>query len=317
MNRGASDTLKWIHSNLIEAIYQMPFHQSILSKLKQESIDTLPNLLFYGSVGFPLEYMAYALVSDSTTTPPPKKECMWDTTVPYGEGENFFEIQCRHPDLPKDYGVLCQFLKAIIQSRTVLASKHIFILRDLDIIAQSKYHYALRVLLERFSSNVLFIATTHSLSKLEPPIRSRFMMVRVPQPTPDDCRRIYTRFGLSPASPSPPKTLIEVFINAGAATASASAAPAAMATDFITEFLSKPHAATALSDVRAFAYRCFHKGVPFPAFCRQLIAHKPNPRLAQELSRLEYLLTQSSKGREPLYFEKALYITLFSNSIWR
>lgn len=313
-----TQVVQWIHQHTIEAISLCPFHRGVLQRLRQEPIDTLPNLLFYGSTGFPLEYMAYALLGQGDNAAagsgpgPSKKECVWNDKVPYGECEAFFEIQCRHPDLTKDYGVLCDFLKAILQTRPIFQTKHVFILRDIDIIAQSDHHYALRVLLERYSANVLFIATTHALSKLEPPLRSRFMMVRIPQPTPDDKARFSQHFGAAEGAVAAGVANATTFIEAMYLLR----LPPPPESQVLTEFLSQGLSASP-QEVRAFAYRCFHKGYTFAYFCRLLLQQIPSARLAQEFSRLEYTLTQSSKGREPLYYEKALYITLFLNSIWK
>jgi hypothetical protein len=307
-------TLQWVHQHTIEAIYQLSYHRTLLERLKNNTaIYTLPNILFHGSVGFPLEYMAYALILN--TEPPIKKECMWENKVPYCECEWFFEVQCRHPELSKDYGVLCDFLKFILHTRSIHQEKHIFILRDIDVVAKTEHHYALRVLLERYSNNVLFIATTHALSMIEAPLRSRFMMARIPHPTVSDIQTIHAHFGTVPGAGGAGgtrKTLLETLFELHA--------PIPDDPKQIEQFLSQSPLPS-FQDIRFYAYRCFQKGMPFSYFCLQLIQYsrtiKHRNRLVQELADLEYTLIQSSKGREPIYYEKALYISVFANSIWK
>lgn len=309
------EVFEWIDQHLIEAISLIPFHQRVIAELTHPDkggVFSLPNVLFYGSVGFPLEYMGYALVSSGAK----KRECLWENKVPYCECEAFFEVQCRHPELSKDYGVLCEFLKAILHTRPIHRSKHVFILRDIDIIARTEHHYALRVLLERHSNNVLFIATTHVVSAIEAPLRSRFMMIRVPQPTPEDAVRLTAHFGAG-AEAAPPtapkrKTLMELLYTLRAP-------PPEDLTPW-RAFLSQSPPPS-IQDIRFYAYRCFQKGMSFAYFCAALIQHAPTTkhqtRLVKELADLEHRVGQSSKGREPIYYERALYLTLFANSLWK
>jgi hypothetical protein len=74
-------------------------------------------------------------------------------------------------------------------------------------------------------------------------------------------------------------------------------------------------------EVRQCAYRCFQHGIPFAHFCLTLVEHchpaKFKTRLLSELAALERQLIQSSRGREPLYYEKALWMAIHVNSLWK
>lgn len=315
------DTLEWMHRHILPALGHLEQPSDILRRLRQGSLDELPNILFYGSVGFPLEYMAYALMAEdakltrdeakepTATSPPTKKECLWENKLPYYESERFFEIQCRHPDMPKDLSVLCDFMKHILMTRCIHQTKHVFLLRDIEWICQTEYHYTLRVLLERYSHNVVFLATTHGLSKVEPPLLSRFMLVRVPQPGAADRLRLCEAFGVVEVAS---KTLVEILYELRVGVPEEKKE--------LEAFLGR-RPAPSFADVRQCAYRCFQQGLPFARFCGTLIQHsrtvKFKDRLLAELAALEHQLVQSTRGREPLYYEKALWMAIHANSLWK
>jgi hypothetical protein len=305
------DTLEWIHRHMMLVLTHLVRPSEILSQLRKGPLDELPNILFYGSIGFPLEYMAYALVTGETA-PPTKNECVWENKLPYYESERFFEIQCRHPDMPKDLNVLCDFMKHISTMRCIHQTKHVFLLRDIEWICQTEYHYVLRVLLERYSHNVIFLATTHTLSKIEPPLLSRFMWVRVPQPTPDDRQRLSEVFGNGVGTGTQSKTLMEILYELRAGVPEEKKE--------LEAFLGR-RASPSFAEVRYCAYRCFQQGLPFARFCGLLLQYsrtvKFKGRLLSELAALEHQLVQSSRGREPLYYEKALWMAIHANSLWK
>jgi hypothetical protein len=150
---------------------------------------------------------------------------------------------------------------------------------------------------------------------IEAPIRSRFMMARIPNPTVSDIQAIRAHFGVGTVvsgGPGTRKTLLEILFEIHA--------PIPDDPKQIEQFINQSPLPS-FQDIRFFAYRCFQKGIPFAYFCHQLIQHsrpmKHRTRLTQELADLEYKLIQSSKGREPIYYEKALFISIFSNSIWK
>jgi hypothetical protein len=308
--------LQWVHEHMVEVLQRIQPMKSILSSLQKEPIDNLPNLLFYGASHFPLEYMAYALLNVQI---PIKRKHLWEEKLPYYECESFFEIQCNHPSMPKNYDILCDFMKHILTSQCIHHNKHIMILRDVDIITQSEYHFALRVLLERFSHNVLFIATTHHISKLETPLISRFMIIRIPQPSMEDIYAIgkWLAPTIDPSSYVRERNLLATMFRLYLRTQGHDLELLLEDKD-LEQFLSKTRS---FEEVRQFAYRTFQKGVPFAEFCSHLITYvKPSKHqstLVRELSSLEHSLALSSKGREPIYYEKALWITLYANNIWK
>lgn len=308
--------LQWVHEHLVDVFYQINHSKQLLSSLQKEPIEQLPNLLFYGSSHIPLEYMAYALLNVRI---PIKRKHMWEDKLPYYECESFFEIQCNHPSMPKNYDILCDFMKHILTSHCIHHNKHIMILRDVDIITQSEYHFALRVLLERFSHNVLFIATTHHISKLESPLLSRFMMIRIPQPPMEEiytvCRMLAP--SIEPSSYIHERNLLACLFRLYLRLQNYDV-PLLLGDKDLEEFLSKTRG---FEDVRQFAYRVFQKGIPFAEFCSHLIQlvkpAKYQSILVEKLASLEHSLALSSKGREPIYYEKALWMTIYANNLWK
>lgn len=309
--------LEWIHTHMVDWMLNIPKYRTVIENLQKEPLEHLPNMLFYGVTQIPLEYLAYALVKERL---PQKRKHMWNDTLPYFECERFFEIQCTHPSMPKNYTLLCEFMKHILTSQCIHENKHIIILRDIDIIAQSEYHYALRVLLERFSQNVLFIGTTHHLSKLETPLLSRFMLLRIPSPNMDTL----TELGKQIAPSIEPylyihkhssimETLFRLYMKLHEHDMCLLDNDADLKV-----FLSKTRT---FEEIRTYAFRVFQRGIPFAEFCFHLIENikpaKYQSRLIQELANLEHQLVLSSRGREPIYYEKALWMTAYASTLWK
>ena len=312
------EALKWIHEHILEAIYQFKTVYERFHALQKEPLEHLPNILFYGPVRFPLEYMGYALFHKQHV--PIKRKHLWEDKLPYYECEHFFEIQCNHPLMPKNYDILCDFMKHILTSHCIHHSKHVMILRDIDIITQSEYHFALRVLLERYSHNVLFIATTHHISKMEAPLLSRFMAIRVAQPTFDELESMGRSMApsIEPSIYLHERDFLATLFRLYYCTHGQQEVCLELSNKELEEFLSKTRS---FEEVRQFAYRMFQKGLPLAEFCNQLIdCVKPvkyQSKLTSELASLEHALALSSKGREPIYYEKALWITIYASSLWK
>lgn len=164
-----------------------PEHSKIIDLLCSHTKDNLPNILLYGEKGFPKDELWY-IAAIRTYGHFTKKECIWNKEWTYYETPFFFEIDFSHPAQPKDASSLCDFLKEIIVHSSIHVDRHIFILKNIEILCIRGYVGMLRVLLERFSHNVWFICTSEHIGKVESPIRSRFMTVRVKSTEPDEIR---------------------------------------------------------------------------------------------------------------------------------
>ena len=119
-------------------------------------------------------------------------------TIPYAETEYYIELDILHPDMTKDCEELPNFLKTIISHRCIHTDKHIIVIKNLDMIINPQ---PIRVILERFSMNVMFVCTTYNASAIERPIQSRFQHIRVPQATQDEILAILGHLGVNNKNP--------------------------------------------------------------------------------------------------------------------
>jgi len=163
----------------------LPYHQYLVQSFFTGDLNTLPNLLLYGQKGFPHDLLIEYALADyfHCEFPIQKRYPLWNDSMPYIETNYYFCIDTEHPHFPKDLSVLIDFIINIVQSRSVYLERHIIVLKNIDQIANKHSSYIFRSLLERFSQNVLFITMTHNLQMVEPPLRSRMQLYRVPLPT--------------------------------------------------------------------------------------------------------------------------------------
>lgn len=162
-----------------------PYYQYIIDSLFTSSLSTLPNMLLYGPTGFPAEILIeYALsIYVSSNFPIQKRYPFWNHTLPYIETHYYFCLDTDHPEFPKDIHVLTDFIKHIISSKCIHMERHIIILKNIEKITHTRQGNMFRVLLERFTQNVLFLCTTHRIHEIEKPILSRTQLYRIPLPT--------------------------------------------------------------------------------------------------------------------------------------
>lgn len=178
------------YTSFEEYIELVPSYKLIYLQLLNNNIDTSSNILTYGHPGFPhillLEYTISKMFN--TTFPIIKRTHLWNE-LPYVETDYYFEIDMEHPEFPKDIDTIINFLLSIIKNKCIYISRHIFILKNIDVIHNNNSQ-AFRVILERFSNNVLFIATTNKINMIERPILSRMIVFRIPVPSETEQKTI-------------------------------------------------------------------------------------------------------------------------------
>ena len=164
---------------------KLPYHKYVCESLLTGDLNHLPNCLLYGPKGFPIELLIeYSLACYfKTSFPIQKRYPIWNQSLPYTETNYYFCIDTEHPEFPKDIEDLVQFIKGIVQTKCIHLTRHIIVLKNMDQIANRKNSFCFRVLLERFSQNVLFINTTHHIQMIESPLLSRMTLYRIPLPT--------------------------------------------------------------------------------------------------------------------------------------
>lgn len=152
------------------------------------------NKLLYTPFGFPIDNILNTLLIRifNITAPFNKTENVWDKSIIYIENQYFIEIDLMNPDNIKNIEKITSFLLHIICSKNVNMKKHYIVIKHID--ALSPVFCDFRIILEKYSHNVVFICTTHFITKLETPIKSRFSTFRIPLFTFEEIQDIFTNY---------------------------------------------------------------------------------------------------------------------------
>jgi len=152
------------------------------------------NKLLYTSIGFPIDtFLNIVLVRMlNITLPFNKTEHMWEKSIIYVENQYYIEIDLMNPENIKNIEKITPFLLHIISSKNVKMKKHVIVIKHIDLL--SSLFCEFRIILEKFSHNVIFICTTHYITKIEAPVKSRFGRFRIPLFTFAEIRTIFTDY---------------------------------------------------------------------------------------------------------------------------
>ena len=163
-------------NNFRDIIKNSEFHNNTLNYIVK--FDS--NVLLYGYYGFPTDLLIDEMIKIKfNINTIYRNECIWNKNIIYNENQYFFEIDLLNPNMPKDYSFLPELILHIIKNKNIkMDSKHFIIIKHIDLL--SNHFFIFRILLERFTDNAFFLCTTHKISKIESPIRSRFSCMRVP-----------------------------------------------------------------------------------------------------------------------------------------
>jgi len=268
------------------------------------------NLLLYSYIGYPIELLIDELIKIKFNIQIlNKKELIWNKNVPYYENQYFFEIDLNNPNIPNDYSFLTEMILFIIKNKPVISNKHLIILKNIDKLGD--YAFAFRIILEKFYNNVYFICTTHKISKIESPIKSRFSLIRLRLFTNEEIKLIFNKYLNSEQVITNNRNIIfciflsQVKINE----------PQLITTDFcefnyplIKKFLDSKYD---LYDIRQFSYKLSQYNLSIMDITRDFmkIYKNDNEKLIQLINiaaDVDYILTISNKGREPIYIENFL-----------
>ena len=268
------------------------------------------NLLLYSYIGYPIELFIDELIKlKFNITTLNKKELIWNKNVPYYENQYFFEIDLNNPNIPNDFSFLTEMILFIIKNKPVASNKHLIILKNIDRLGE--YAFAFRIILEKFYNNVYFICTTHKKSKIESPIISRFSLIRLRLFTTDEIKIIFNKYLNIDTIVSNNRNIIfciflsQVKINE----------PNLINNDFceynyppIIKFIETKYD---LYDIRQFSYKLSQYNLSIMDITTDFMKiFKGNHNKLIELIRIaadvDYILTISNKGREPIYIENFL-----------
>ena len=152
------------------------------------------NTLLYSSIGFPIDLFADLIIKKKFNIKNKiyRSEHVWDKTLIYNENSNFIELDIMNPENYKNIDKITPFLLHIIKHKNIGFEKHFIIIKNIELL--SKLFYDFRILLERYSNNITFLCTTHYMSKIESPIKSRFNSFRIPLFTFEEINNIFVNY---------------------------------------------------------------------------------------------------------------------------
>jgi hypothetical protein len=152
------------------------------------------NKLLYTPIGFPIDiYLNILLIKIlNITLPFNKTENLWEKSIIYVENQYYIDIDLMNPENIKNIDKITTFLLHIISSKNVKMKKHFIVIKHIDLL--SSLFCDFRIILEKYSHNVVFICTTHFITKLETPVKSRFSTFRVPLFTFKEIQYIFSNY---------------------------------------------------------------------------------------------------------------------------
>jgi hypothetical protein len=152
------------------------------------------NKLLYTPIGFPIDIFLNRLliIIFNIKDPFNKTENIWEKSIIYIENQHYIEIDLMNPENIKNIEKITSFLLHIITSKNVKMKKHYIVIKHIDLL--SSLFCDFRIILEKYSHNVVFICTTHFITKLETPIKSRFSTFRIPLFTFDEIQNIFNNY---------------------------------------------------------------------------------------------------------------------------
>ena len=152
------------------------------------------NKLLYTPIGFPIDIFLNRLliIIFNIKDPFNKTEHIWEKSIIYIENQYYIEIDLMNPENIKNIEKITSFLLHIITSKNVKMKKHYIVIKHIDLL--STLFCDFRIILEKYSHNVVFICTTHFITKLETPIKSRFSTFRIPLFTFDEIQNIFNNY---------------------------------------------------------------------------------------------------------------------------
>lgn len=282
-----------------------PRYNSLARYLEQNIGPDVPNILLYGPQGFPINLL-WNVVATNKFGKFSKKECIFEKTVCYLETTYFIEIDFLHPANMKALDLLNDLIKTIITASCIYNDRHIIVCHNIDNISDI---FTFRVLLERYSKNAFFVCTTHSLSSIEAPLKSRFFSIRVPLFTEPEIGQILSTLDPNFVATKSNLTTRNIFKAIAVVDCPSNDVGLYHYPD-IQEFFSK---ARTILQTREFANKVYCHNVPFPLVVQDILRHIPGPRKPQFVATaadIEHMMVQTNAGRQPIYYERLFAVAI-------
>lgn len=281
------------------------------------------NILLYGAYGFPTDLFIDEIIKKKFNIENIyKEECLWDKKFIYIHNQFFIEIDLMNPSIPKDFSFLTKFISQIITNKNINSNKHFIIIKHIDIL-NFEYQIIFRILLEKYHNNAYFLCTTHRLSKIDSPIKSRFFLIRVPLLSNNEIINIFNNILKKPLN----KMLIKnnnniiktIFISEVE-----EQQPLLVTEDFcklnfppISDFIKNfKKNKKGLEDIRNFSYKCFQYNISIKELIIDILKinfiklDKNKFEIIKYATDLDHTLNITNKSREPIYIESLLCFIL-------
>uniref|UniRef100_A0A6C0LLI8 Uncharacterized protein n=1 Tax=viral metagenome TaxID=1070528 RepID=A0A6C0LLI8_9ZZZZ len=293
------------------------------------------NKLLFAPTGFPIDlYLNLVLLRILNIDAPfNNTEHIWEKSIIYVENQHYIEIDLMNPENIKNIEKITPFLLHIISSKNVKMKKHVIVIKHIDLI--STLFCEFRIILEKFSHNVVFISTTHYITRIDAPIKSRFSQFRIPLFTFEEIQTIYrNNLGISMNDylvETKPRNIIKALFLSEIERHPASAE--LLTKEFVelnfppfVEFIKAFNKnKNNLEDIRGLSYKCcqfnisilqivqdFVRLVDFENYyinirgCHDKDKNKLKCDIIKIGTDIDYLLSQTNKCKEPLYIENLL-----------
>jgi len=299
----------WINfkNNFINIINEIPEYNLLLHTYSKYDY----NLLLYSYNGYPIDLFIDELLNIKFNNNN-KKELLWNKNIVYYDNQHFFEIDLNNPNIPNNYSFLTEMLLFIIKNKPVNNNKHVIILKNIDKL--ENYSFCFRIILERFYNNVYFICSTNKISKIESPIKSRFSLIRLRLFNYSEIEMIFNKYINRPlitySIPNNRNIIFYIFL------AQISINEPLLISEGFCKFNYPPihnfiQSKYNIHDIRQLSYKLSQYNLSIRDITMDLILifknnHKKIYDIIRIASDIDYLLTISNKGREPIYIENFL-----------
>uniref|UniRef100_A0A6C0DPJ7 Uncharacterized protein n=1 Tax=viral metagenome TaxID=1070528 RepID=A0A6C0DPJ7_9ZZZZ len=294
----------WINfkNNFINIINDIPEYKLILDKYSKYDY----NLLLYSYIGFPIDLFIDELLKIKFNNNN-KKELIWNKNIIYYENQHFFEIDLNNPNMPTDYSFLTDMLLFIIKNKPVNHNKHLIILKNIDKL--ESYSFCFRIILEKFYNNVYFICSTNKISKIEMPIKSRFYLIRLRLFQLNEIENIFLNYIKTPLVTNNRNIIFQIFLS------QVNINEPLLITENFCKFNYPPlydflQSKYNIHDIRQLSYKLSQFNLSICDIAMDLIKiYKKKDKILEIIriaADIDYILTLSNKGREPIYIENFL-----------
>jgi hypothetical protein len=279
-----------------------------------ENIHSGVNTLLYSGIGFPLEvFWNYVATCEYGTFH--VKDCTYEKTITYVETPYFIELDFSNPNNKRSFDAVENLVKTVISTRAIHATKHLIVCKNVDDVDD---FCALRVLLERFNHNAMFLCMTYNVSSLEQPIRSRFSELRIPLFSCSYIEDILLSIGGSYHPILKARQCRNVYkcivIDDLARKGHDVTYVATYNYPIIKTFMEKK--SHTILEIREFSNKVCSDCVPFPQVVEDLLMHvSDKAHFVARASDIQHRLVRTNGGRKPLYYESLFHAAIYGKTI--